>query len=402
MKLISDLSLEVVVGGCLADVDIRPLRPYSSESIELLSALSRKLLKSAVIRTYPEIAAFAFWCRRANLIKLSQGFNVTPSRIGRGLVLHISPANVPVNFAFSLAFGLLAGNANIVRIPSIKYPQVDIICREISNLLTNPIHSRMAGMIRIVQYPRNDEISAEFSKTCHARVLWGGDSTVLHLRSMPTSPRCVDVCFANRYSLCVLGANAVLAAEEKQFQALVAGFYNDSYLFDQEACSSPRLVLWQGEEEQVAHAMRRFWQGIERFLQIKPVPPLIHAVEKFHQACRSAILIKESKTLIRHQNLIYRIYLENVPKNISLYSGRYGFFFETRDDNMANLKAIVQEHYQTITFFGIDSNKIIDLVYEWGLIGIDRVVPVGKALDMGVIWDGYDIISMLSRVISTR
>ena len=31
--------------------------------------------------------------------------------------------------------------------------------------------------------------------------------------------------------------------------------------------------------------------------------------------------------------------------------------------------------------------------------GIDRVVPIGSALDMDVIWDGYNMINSLSREI---
>ena len=34
------------------------------------------------------------------------------------------------------------------------------------------------------------------------------------------------------------------------------------------------------------------------------------------------------------------------------------------------------------------------------LFGIDRVVPIGKALDMNLIWDGYDVINSLSRIIT--
>ena len=34
------------------------------------------------------------------------------------------------------------------------------------------------------------------------------------------------------------------------------------------------------------------------------------------------------------------------------------------------------------------------------LLGIDRVVPIGKALDINLIWDGYNVIDSLSRVIS--
>ena len=34
--------------------------------------------------------------------------------------------------------------------------------------------------------------------------------------------------------------------------------------------------------------------------------------------------------------------------------------------------------------------------------GIDRVVPIGQALDMTFIWDGYDINRLLSREIEIR
>ena len=48
--------------------------------------------------------------------------------IGRGKVLHIAPSNVPMNFAYSFAFGLLSGNINLVRLPSKEFAQIRILC----------------------------------------------------------------------------------------------------------------------------------------------------------------------------------------------------------------------------------------------------------------------------------
>ena len=31
------------------------------------------------------------------------------------------------------------------------------------------------------------------------------------------------------------------------------------------------------------------------------------------------------------------------------------------------------------------------------LRGLDRIVPIGKSMDMDIIWDGYDVINQLSR-----
>ena len=36
------------------------------------------------------------------------------------------------------------------------------------------------------------------------------------------------------------------------------------------------------------------------------------------------------------------------------------------------------------------------------LKGIDRIVPVGQSLNIGLLWDGYDIVNILSRGIEIK
>ena len=36
------------------------------------------------------------------------------------------------------------------------------------------------------------------------------------------------------------------------------------------------------------------------------------------------------------------------------------------------------------------------------LHGIDLIVPVGAAMDIDIVWDGYDLVTMLSRKIEVR
>lgn len=400
MKLVPNLPVEILVGGELADILCKPLSPYSKEAISFLAELSRRLLKNPAARTYPDIAGFAYWCRQANLARLSRAFNTQNQRIGRGLVLHIAPANVPVNFAFSFAFGLLAGNANIVRIPGIEHPQASLICEVMAELLKQPDHARVSAMTRIIRYPREDTITAELSAIVHARVLWGGDATITHLRTMKTAPRCIDICFADRYSICIMSAGAILAADQRTIDTLVSGFYNDVFLLDQNACSSPHLVLWQGSDEEINAAKKLFWSAMEYHLKTKPASPAIHAIDKYSHLCRSAIWLDGSTSNSDQANSIYRVNLTNLPQDIENYRGQYGFFFETTDNDLSVLKSIVGERYQTVTYFGIEPQAIIDCVVETGLTGIDRVVPIGKALDIGVVWDGYDLVGTLSRVIT--
>ena len=38
-------------------------------------------------------------------------------------------------------------------------------------------------------------------------------------------------------------------------------------------------------------------------------------------------------------------------------------------------------------------------LWKAGIKGIDRVVPVGKTMDFDLIWDGYNLVERLTRVI---
>ena len=38
-------------------------------------------------------------------------------------------------------------------------------------------------------------------------------------------------------------------------------------------------------------------------------------------------------------------------------------------------------------------------IFDSGILGVDRIVPIGRALDMSFIWDGKDLIYSLSRIV---
>jgi hypothetical protein len=257
-------------------------------------------------------------------------------------------------------------------------------------------------MTTLLNYPRGDAITQRLSEVADVRLLWGGDQTIHHLRRMPASPRCVDIAFADRYSLCLMSAPAVLAAESKTLQALGVGFFNDVFLLDQNACSSPHLVLWQGTAKEVASAQARFWGTIQALLNSKGQSPGIHAVDKFIHLCRTAIQLEGVRATPTLDNCVIRVSLDQLPENIAEHRGRYGFFFETIDNDLAQLSRIVNARYQTLTCFGVDTHALAQTVVANGLAGIDRIVPVGKALDIGVIWDGYDLIRSMSRIVAIQ
>ena len=394
----SNTNLEFLAGSEIKSY--RPFAPFEPILCEFLQDISTELINSVESKKYPDIMTFAFWCRKANINKIKKLFEDGSIRLGLGLVFHISPSNVPVNFAFSFTFGLLSGNANIVRAPSKSFPQVNVISEVIKTLFLQEKYAVIKSMTAIVKYTINDQITQSISAISNARLIWGGDETIRNIRGFSTTERCVDIAFSDRYSFCVIQSEELLILDEVELQKLAEKFYNDSYLMDQNACSSPHLLVWLGESQEMARD--RFWSAIYQVVSKKYDLPLVHAVDKFTRLCKNAIDMEHVMKVTRHCNFIYRILLETLPDTLEKCRGEFGFFYEFDATDINKISHIVKKSFQTLTYFGVNKSYLTDFVLQNRLFGIDNITPVGSALDIGVIWDGYDIIRSLSRTISAR
>ena len=107
------------------------LEPFNKIICDFLIDLSSDLNQF----NNPDIKALAFWCRNANIMRLKNLYKTSDLRLGLGLIFHITPSNIPTNFAYSLIFGLITGNSNIVKVPSKKFEEIDIICKSIKKTL---------------------------------------------------------------------------------------------------------------------------------------------------------------------------------------------------------------------------------------------------------------------------
>ena len=55
---------------------------------------------------------------------------------------------------------------------------------------------------------------------------------------------------------------------------------------------------------------------------------------------------------------------------------------------------------QTVTYYGLTREQIVKFVNEDHPEGVDRFVPLGKSMDFTLVWDGYDLIETLSRIVN--
>ena len=380
-------------------IEISPNVPYNNLVCDFLNELSNVLRNYPNVKDYPDVVSFSFWCRKSNLKYLKDKFDDSSLRVGLGLVFHITPSNVPVNFAFSFVFGLLSGNSNIVRVPTKEYPEVDIICKCIQTVFEDKRYKIIKGRNSFIRYDKNDYVTQYYNQDCNARLIWGGDETIFTMKKMDTLPRCIDIMFSNRTSLAVLNPVEILKLSEKDLDVLINKFYNDTYLMDQNACSSPFLVVWLSDNYQGKY---RFWKRLAEFVDNKYKLDLINSVDKYTLLCEQAIELNNVKEYYNYGNNLYILNIDKLSNKIQNYKGKFGHFFEIELNTVDSLSNIITNDYQTLTYFGIPKDTLIDLVIKNHLLGIDRIVPVGESLNIGVIWDGYDIIRTLSRIIEYK
>jgi len=382
------------------NIYIKPLPPFEKIICEYLEDLSKELRLNKTGNEYPDISTFSFWCRKTNILKIRNEFEDGKVRLGLGLVLHITPSNIPTNFAYSFVFGLLSGNANIIRLPSEKFEQIDIICSAIKKTIENKKYHSLKNMNAIIRYGHSNGITSNLSKYANARVIWGGDSTINAIKKYPTPLRSIDLTFADRYSICIINSNEINILDEKRLGVLGSEFYNDTYLMDQNACSSPHLIVWIGKNIEVA--MEKFWFSVYKMVKQKYNIKTSNVIDKFSKLCNDSISLEGTKKYKQYGNLIYLIKLQKLPTNIQNLRGKCGYFYEYEITDLNHLAENINHKIQTLTYFGLKKSDLISFVKNNRLSGIDRIVPIGRALDIGFYWDGYNVLNSLSRIIEVE
>jgi hypothetical protein len=375
---------------------VTPLAPFDARICALLAAVSQVLLKDTTAKAYPDVITFAFWCRKANVEAMKSKYDVD-LRLGRGVLFHITPSNVPVNFAYSLAAGLLSGNLNIVRVPTKEFPQVEIIAKAFQKVLETAEFNLLSPYVVLVRYERDAEINRYLSSLCDVRIIWGGDHAIDEIRRAPLNPRSFDLTFADRYSICAINAVAYLKAEDPV--RIARDFYNDTYLFDQNACTAPHLVIWTGANDDIVIAKERFWGELHKIMSQQYSFQPVQAVDKLTAFYGSAVAI-DVKLVKMPDNLIMRVDLGQLVTGIENYRCPGGYFAEYAVENLTEIIPVVNRKYQTLSYYGFDLKDLRQLVTGSGISGIDRIVPIGKTMDFSLNWDGYDLISTLSRKIA--
>ena len=163
--------------------------------------------------------------------------------------------------------------------------------------------------------------------------------------------------------------------------------------------------------------MKNFLEYIEEKLNSKLKPKKILLIDNSHLHVKHKSfdpnrfhlkLVIESeylKNMKKHErfgNDIYTISLRKLDSNTHNLRGKWGYFYEYSLQDLNKIKNYVNNKYQTLTYFGLKKNILKNFVIKNNLSGIDRIVPIGQALDISFFWDGYDLNKILSRVVDIK
>lgn len=383
---------------------VTPKEPFADDIVEFLNELSRELMRNREAKAFSDVVTLGFWLRKSAVLSLKERFASGENilRIGRGAVFHIAPSNVPVNYAYSLFTGLLCGNANVVRIPSKDYPQVEVINKAIRAALEK--YPDMRPYIALIRYDRDQEINDILSALCDVRVIWGGDATIAELRRSPLSPRATEVTFADRYSLAVIDSDEYMRAvgedtDNRVKERIALDFYNDTYLSDQNACTSPRAVVWTGKAKEEAKDI--FWKSLSALTKEKYNFQPIQGIDKLsteYMAAASGLGVMKQRS--KGDNRLVRLQVRELSPKLMDYRGNSGYFYEYDCDDILQIRDFCDNtHCQTIGLLG--EKALVEPLLRSGVRGVDRVVPMGHTMDFDLVWDGYDLVERFSRKVSS-
>lgn len=409
MNIISTLSPTVNLNVNIDQISVLKskeflFRPFDDILVEFCDKLSRKILSNSRINTLAEIASLGFWIRKSNLLQLKefnkhlfQNKHYTSSPIG--VVFHICPANVDTMFMYSMVVSLMMGNKNILRISNkMNSPQMNQLFEAINEVLNQGEFIILQSYISIIKYDHDEEISTFLSSKANARVIWGGDATIKTFKAFDSSPRTKDIVFADRVSMLCINVSAYLSLVGDDLKKFQKNFFNDSYTFDQMGCSSPQTIYFIGGNDKFKLCKEKFLNEILDYVKINYLTDLNSLASlKLNRLVDDTLnkLIYE----FEGDNYLTLVKLSEEADSTVMHGCGGGYFYYNQIDSISQLVDLTSKKVQTVSYFGLSSKEKEDLYSLANGEGIDRIVPIGQALQFNFIWDGYNLFDELSKKI---
>jgi len=291
---------------------------------------------------------------------------------------------------------LLAGNVSIVRLSNKKSEQVDLVIDAMRSLCARPEHASIRNRMVLIRYPHDQRLTDALTALCDLRVVWGGDTGVSAIRQSPLPYLARDIVFPDRWSMAVIDAAAFLSAPD--ISELARLFVNDAYWFGQMACSSPRIIVWRGEEAVCATAADSMFREMLKHAQ--PFAGDLKSIDFVNKRVfeDSAAIDLGAKLHPATTNLVsvLEVTLDRMdPSGYDHVGG--GTFLNGHILDLRETAKLMHRKLQTVVTYGIPASEWREYLASGAIAGVDRIVPLGAALDFAAVWDGMSLMREFTR-----
>ena len=97
------------------------------------------------------------------------------------------------------------------------------------------------------------------------------------------------------------------------------------------------------------------------------------------------------------KKIFFRIKI-NSNDNLKNFKGFAGIFFEKKINSLKDFNKFLNKKMQTLSFYGLNQNDLIKINKEVSKNkSVDRIVELGRTLEIDFIWDGKNIFKSLTK-----
>ncbi len=368
-----------------------------------------KSLDARELDDLPGIPFLRMWLRRGTLEPIiarelgSNGLHGGWTEYGRakckafplGVVGHWPASNVEIQPILSMTCALLGGNAALVRIPS---GLVDLTQLLMEKLVQSDPDERLTRRIFMAAFEHGrQDLQEAMAQVVDGAMIWGGQEAVLQIRALPFPHWARVAVFGPRISVAAMDAGAWGNPEEQKSWCLRMA--RDVWQFDQQACSSPRVLFLEKRTGQpTAQFLLHLRRAFENENQAHPRRTIPAGMTSAICQARASWLLNDTTheavfpmgpdwTLLFGSG-------SDLPQPIQ---GKTLTVLEVED--LLDAVSKFDGNVQTLGLGMADAEREKKLALLAGKRGVDRIVKLGRMHVFVPPWDGVDLIRPMVRMV---
>ena len=368
-----------------------------------------KSLDARELDDFPGIVFLRMWLRRGTLepmVVRELGANSLDggwTENGRarlrafplGVVGHWPAGNVEIQPILSMTCALLGGNAALVRIPR---GLVDLTRILMEKLAQSDPSERLTRRICMAAFEHGrQDLHEAMARVVDGAMIWGGQESVLQVRSLPFPHWARIQVFGPRISVAAMDAGAWNNPTEQETWCLRMA--RDLWQFDQQACSSPQVLYIENKSRQSTDQfLSALQRAFERENNAHPRQDIAATLTSTISRARAAWLLDDvSHRAVFPMGPDWTLLIgsgSDIPQPVQ---GKTLTVLEV--DDLIDAVSKLDGNVQTLGLGMADSEREKEVALLAGQKGVDRIVKLGRMHTFVPPWDGVDLIRPMVRMV---